>query len=289
MVSLIFDFNNLCIRHYFSKNIEAETSSPNLRLWKYQVIESLYNSLFKEEDIREIILAVDDRKSWRKVYWNRYKESREGKRQVAKIDWNLFHREYELFSNEIRESLPFKVIKTALSEADDIIGVICLEKTEKEFVVISNDEDFLQLSSDRVRIYHPSRMTYVSVENTEDFIIEKCLTGQPKDDIFNIKTPIDWPKDKRKPGFGDVSAKKVMASGYENWLKKEKLEERFHLNRVLIDLKLIPNSVKSRVLNEYNNYKLPDPSMIYDFFKKNNFQGFLDNFTSVENNLMRLY
>ena len=289
MISLIFDFNNLAVRHYFIKDILAETLSPDLQLWKYRVIESIYNSLFKEDDVKEIILAVDDKRSWRKVYWNRYKESREGKRQVAKIDWNVFHKEFESFGNEIQNYLPFKVLKIQSAEADDIIGVICLEKTEKEFVVISNDEDFLQLTSDRVRLYHPLKMTYVSVPDTELFIVEKCLTGQAKDDIFNIKTPIDWPKGKRKPGFGEVSAKKVIKDGYENWLKKEKLEERFHLNRVLIDLKLIPNVVKSRVLNEYNNYRLPDPSLFYEFFKNNNFVGFLEKINSVEQNLMRLY
>jgi hypothetical protein len=289
MITNVFDFNNLCVRHYFIKDVEAETDHPNLQLWRYRIIESVYNSLFKESDVNEILLAVDAKKSWRKLYWSRYKESREGKRDAAKIDWNLFHREYETLCDDIQENLPFKVLRVQTAEADDIIGVICLEKKEKEFVIISNDEDFLQLTSSRVRLYHPAKMTYVSVPDTEKFIVEKCLTGQAKDDIFNIKTPIDWPKDKRKPGFGPVSAEKVMKDGYEKWLEKEKLVERFHINRVLIDLKLIPNAVKSRVLGEYHNYKHPDPSLSYEFFKKNNFTGFLDNMHSVENNLMKLY
>jgi len=289
MISNIFDFNNLCVRHYFVKDVEAESDNPNIQLWKYRIIESVYNSIFKENDVNEIILAVDDRKSWRKLYCNRYKESREGKRQTSKIDWSIFHKEFDQFNNEIHKYLPFKVLKIQAAEADDIIGTICLTQTNKEFVIISVDEDFLQLVSPRIRLYHPLKMTYVSVDDPELFIIEKCLTGQSKDDIFNILTPLDWPKDKRKPGFGEVSAKKVMKEGYEDWLKKKNLEERFHINRVLMDLKLIPNTVKSRILNEYNNYRLPDPALSYEFFKNNNFTGFLEKIHSVEQNFMRFY
>lgn len=287
MTSVIIDFNNLCVRHYFIKDIEAETN-PNIKLWKYNVIESVYNALFKEPNINEMILAIDDSRSWRKKFWPRYKESREGKRKTAKIDWNIFHKEYEKFHNEIQEYLPFKTLKIRNAEADDIIGAICLEKN-KNFIIISNDEDFQQLICSRIKLYHPLRQKYIEIDSAEDFIVKKCLTGQPKDDIFNIKTALDWPKDKRKPGFGEVSAKKVMSEGYENWLKKENLEERFRINRILIDLKLIPKSLKSHIINEYDNYKLPDPSLYYDFFKNNNFTGFLEKIHSVEEKLMKLY
>ena len=108
MISNVFDFNNLCVRHYFVKDVEAETDHPNIQLWRYRIIESVYNSLFKENDVNEIILAVDAKKSWRKLYWSRYKESREGKRDAAKIDWNLFHKEYESLCDDIQENLPFK-------------------------------------------------------------------------------------------------------------------------------------------------------------------------------------
>ena len=288
MVTNIFDMNNLCVRHYFSKDVEAENGRPNINLWKYRIIESIYNSLRKEDDINEIVLAVDDRKSWRKLFWNRYKESREGKRHDSKVDWSIFFDEYEKLTSEITEHLPFKIMKIHLCEADDIIAVICLEREKKQYIVISNDEDFLQLSSDRVRIYNPSKMLYMKVDDTEHFIVEKCLIGQKKDDIFNIITPLDWPKDKRKPGFAEKSAEKVMKEGYKEWLIKNNLERRFQVNRTLIDFKLIPQTIKVRILNEYDNYRMPDPSKIYDFFKKNNFTGFLNDISNVENNLLRL-
>ena len=288
MISLVFDMNNLAVRNYFAKDIGADTPNPDIKLWKFRIIESIYKSLSKEDDVNEVVLAVDDKQSWRKLYWNRYKEKREEQRKESKVDWRIFFKEFELLSKEIHENLPFKIFKIQSCEADDIIAVICLER-QNNYTIISNDEDFIQLVSERVKLYNPSKMMYITYDNTEQFIIGKCLTGQQKDGIFNIITPLDHPADKRKPGFGEESAKKVMAEGYEGWLKKKGLEKRFHTNRVLIDFKLIPQTIKTRILNTYDNYVLPDPSHIYTFFKKNNFKGFLDDYDKVENQFMRFY
>lgn len=289
MISNIWDFNNLCVRNWCVKDIGADTPYPDTKLWKFRIIESIYQALFKSDnDINEVVLAVDDRKSWRKLYWDRYKENREKQREKSTADWSIFFKEFELLQKEFIFHLPFKLLKLQSCEADDIIAVICLERNNY-YTIISNDEDFLQLSSDRIKIYNPKKMSYITCEDTENFVIEKCLTGQAKDGIFNIRTPLDWDVNKRKPGFGAQSAKKVMAEGLENWLKKENLEERFHKNRVMIDFKLIPKTIKTRILNSYDNYKLADPSNIYDFFKNNNFKWFLDNYDKVEDRLMRFY
>jgi hypothetical protein len=126
-------------------------------------------------------------------------------------------------------------------------------------------------------------------KDPEMFVIKKCLTGQSKDDIFNIKTPLNWPQGKRKPGFGDVSAQKVIEQGYQKWLIENKLEERFKINRILIDFNKIPNTIKTRILNTYNRYKLADPSNMYAFFDKNKMLSFLEDFSTVESKLLQLY
>lgn len=287
MTTNLVDMNNLAVRAYCTKEIESDTANPNIQLWKYFIVDSIYKSLFKG-DVNEVILAVDDKKSWRKLYWERYKESRKGKRDSSKIDWDLFHSAYRELTEEIQYTLPFKVLLVENAEADDVIGILAT-KDKGEYVVISNDEDYLQLVSDRVKLYNPNKMTFMECEDTENFIVMKCLTGQPKDDIFNIKTSLDWPLGKRKPGFGEVSAKKVIAGGYKEWLVENNLVERFNVNRTLIDFGRIPNVMRSRILNAYNNYKLADPSMMYGFFSKNKFNGYLEDFTNVESKLLQLY
>jgi 5'-3' exonuclease len=286
----IFDFNNLAVRVFFSKDVEATSGTPNIQLWKYSVINSIYLSLFKD-DINEVILAVDFPKSWRKLYWNRYKESRKPARDKSPVDWNIFHDELNKFRLEIEHHLPFKILSTQYAEADDIIGIICRERQES-YTIISTDEDYLQLCSDNVKIYNPNKTEFMECDDPEMFIVTKSLMGQPKDDIFNIKTPLDHPVGQRKPGFGIKSAEKVIKEGYKEWLKKENLEERYRFNRNLIDFSKIPSSIKFNIFNilkKYDNYKMPDPSKIYTFFNKNKFTGFLEEFTKVEGKLLELY
>lgn len=289
MSTNIFDLNNLAIRTFCSKDIEGTTDNPNIQLWKYFLIDSIYKSLF-HGDVSEVILAVDDRKSWRKLYWDRYKESRKLKRDSSNINWDVFHSEYNNFTSEIRGFLPFKVISAENAEADDVIGILT-QKDNRDYVVISNDEDYLQIVSDHVKVYNPTKMEFMTCDDPEMFVVTKCLTGQSKDDIFSIVVPDDHPKGKRKPGFGAVSAKKVIDSGYKEWLdeKGDEYKKRFRRNRILIDFKLIPNVIRTRILNTYTSYKLAPPDKIYEFFDRNKFGSFLEDFNIVESKLLKLY
>lgn len=261
---------------------------PNLKLWKYYVVDSIYKSLFKGK-VDEIVFAIDDRKSWRKIYWPRYKADRKDKRDKSPINWDIFHREYNNFTEELSNYLPFKMLQVENAEADDVIGVIAL-KDDREYTVISNDKDFTQLVSDRVKIWNPQKEDYVVCGDTVRWIILESLTGQPtKDNIFNILTPLDWPSDKKKPGFGPVSAQKVWDYGWEKWLEEKDLRERFEFNRNLLDFERIPKVVSKRVLNAYNTYTLAPPDKMYDFFVKNNFQGYVADWQNVEFKLLSLY
>jgi len=285
---IVFDFNNLAVRNIFLPMVEAKSGTPNIQLWRFITIDSIIKSLSKYDHVSEVILAVDSPKTWRKLYWPRYKESRKGKRDKSEMDWNIFHKELDQFIEDIEYGLPFKIIKVDNAEGDDVVAVLARE-TGTDTVVVSNDEDYLQLCCDHIKIYNPTKMMYTDCEDTERFLQMKSLMGQPKDDIFNIITPIDHPVGVRKPGFGEVSAKKVLAEGLDQWLEKKKLVERYNLNRNLIDFDRIPKTMQTRILNTYKSYKLADPSNIYKFFQDNGFREYLENFESVEDKLMQLY
>jgi len=288
-MKMLYDGNNLFVRCFFVSSVGASTTNPDYKLWKFLVIDSLYRSLINNKSVTEIILAMDYPKSWRKLYWERYKESRKGKRdKQTGVDWREFFVQMDTFLEEIVEYLPFKVLKLTHCEADDVIAVLCIERND-QYTIVSTDEDFLQLSSSRVKIFNPLKRKYVTCISPRAFIIEKCLTGQSKDDIFNILTPLDYPADKRKPAFGQVKLNRILAVGYEKWLKDNNLTERFLVNRTLMDFNLIPTTIKTRILNTYDSYRLADPSNMYRFFEKNGFKEYVDNFHHVEQQMMRLY
>lgn len=306
---LCCDYNNLCFRMLFIKDVMINTKSPNYALWRYKVFEGIFSLVKQFSSVDEVVIAVDDKNSWRKSYFPRYKESRKKKRDKQDdIDWNNVFKEIDNFRKELKHYMPFKVLKIRSAEADDIIAVLvkyAIENTKKDCIISSNDEDYKQLCSKRVKLWNPMKREYVKCDNPEVFLITKILTGQSKDDIFNVITPSNWgqtegTEGKRKPGFGIKSAEKVLNEGYEKWLENHLNEKKFDIegisykenfkrNSVLIDFNRIPKIITSRVVEEYLNYNFPPPSNMYQFFKKYNMRGFLDEFSKVENVLIKMY
>lgn len=285
----LWDANNLFLRTFFSQAVEGSTETPHYNLWKYLSFDIVFEFIKKDLSIDEVVLAVDSSNSWRYEIFPRYKEARKETREKDQtVDWDSLFREYNSFLEEIKENIPFKVLKIDRCEADDIIGVICNNVLDS-CVVISNDEDYTQLVSDRVQVYVPKNNSYIQCSSPERYLIKASLTGQAKDGIFNIKTPLDWPSDKRKPGFGPASAEKVLTEGYESWLKKNNLVERFELNRTLLDWKKVPQDIQDSIMKEYNEYKFPNASRLYDFFKNRNWKSYIEEFSYVENRLFLLY
>lgn len=285
----VFDFNNLAIRVFFLRMIGAQSSQPDYQLWKFLVFSNIVKSLDRNQGTNEVLIAVDNRNSWRRQYWKGYKASRKPTRDKSGVNWDALHLQMAKLCTEMTNHLPFKVIQIQSAEADDIIGTVCLTYPKNEYVIISTDEDYIQLASPTTKIYNPLKKDFMGVHDPERFLIEKCLLGQKKDDIPNIKTPLDWPKDKKRPPFGEMAMNRVMAEGYEKWLKKNNLEKRFRENKILIDFKMIPKVIQERVLDAYNKYEYPSPDKIYEFVDKNQFQYYIDHFNSLETKLMKLY
>lgn len=277
-------------RLLFLNDVEARSPEPNYDLWRFLFFDNIYKVFYNVPDICEIVLAMDSRNPWRKLYWSRYKESRKLKRDKQDdVDWQRFFNMSNSFLADIKRHIPFKVLKVKSAEADDIIAGIVLNGDKEKYHIVSNDEDFLQLCSENVKLYNPTKKKYVECDNPEDFLVKKCLIGQPKDDIFNIKTPLDHPVGKRKPGFGVKSAEKVINEGYEKWLEKNDLTKRFKVNRILMDFNMIPDTMIERIKGEYFNYEYPEVARIWQFIGRYSWREYQENFDEVEQNLRRLY
>ena len=299
---VLFDFNNLVFRNFFINEVFPHTEKPDFMLWRHNIFNTIYQALWKEKNIVEVVIAVDDKNSWRKSYFPRYKESRKKQRDKSDVNWELMFKNVDKLVSDLKHYMPFKIVKTRSAEADDVIAIIALN-IEKIAVIISNDEDYLQLSSDRIQLYNPQKKKYVECNDTKAFLLEKIMTGQKKDDIFNIITPDDWGKTKEtegknKPGFGPAALKKVLAEGLNVWMEKKQINKiygeidvksNYKRNQILIDFNKIPRTIINRILDQYDNYNFPPPSNMFQFFSKYKMRYFLENFTQVEQKLMELY
>lgn len=295
-VTSIFDMNNLIIRAVHIKDVKTVDKATkkvvdiDWKYWEYIVFSSIYYSLFKVKNVREVVIAIDSKKSWRYDVWARYKEDRKKKKDKNTEEFpydELFER-YKNLAKEFSEHLPIKVMDIDKAEGDDIIGCIT-NRITNDVNIISSDKDFLQLSSKRVKIYDPLKRCTVSHPNPELFLKEQCMIGQAKDSIFNIITPLDWPEGKRKPGFGPKAFEKVMETGIDEYLQEKGLQDRFDFNYKLMSFSEIPEELCDEIMSTYNNYKYPDPSMIWEFIKSKEWPEFIDDFTRIENKFLELY
>jgi len=307
-VTLLFDFNNLVIRIFFGvKEIREDPNNIQWGLWMYNVFNSIYTSLWKFKNVEEVIIALDDSNSWRKSFYNRYKESRKGKKEESKVDWTELYAMMNKLASEFKHHMPFKILKVKSAEADDIIGVLT-KYIKNPCVIIARDEDYFQCFAKHknMRVYDPISQKLYSKEDIGDikeFLLKLIFCGQKKDDIPNIITPNDWgltekTKDKRKPGFGEKAFEKIknnikefIDKGHENKLYgKVDLQENLKRNRILMDFDKIPNTIVDRILQAYNrSHNLPPVDNAYLWFEKYHMKTFMEDMHRIEEKLRVLY
>ena len=94
------------------------------------------------------------------------------------------------------ETLPLTTLAPENIEADDAMAYICQQIYPKsQCILMSTDRDFLQLVSDRVQVWSPTKKKmYVRDTIREEFglesknfIILKCITGDGSDNIPGIR------------------------------------------------------------------------------------------------------
>jgi hypothetical protein len=307
-VTLLFDFNNLAIRSFFGvKEITEDPNDIQWGLWIYNVFNSIYQCMWKFNNVEEVVLAIDDSNSWRKAVYSRYKESRKEKKKDDKIDWDELYKMMSKLANEFKHHFPFKVLKIKSAEADDVIGILT-KHMKNPCVIIARDEDYFQCFAKKknLRVYDPISQTLYSPDDfpdIKDFLMKLVFCGQRKDDIPNIITPNDWgltetTEGKRKPGFGEAAFNKIkddlkgfIENGYTNKLYgRVDLSENLKRNRLLMDFDKIPNTIVDRILDAYNkSNNLPPIENIYLFFEKYSLRTFKEDITKVENKMHKLY
>jgi 5'-3' exonuclease len=94
--------------------------------------------------------------------------------------------------------LPLKVVSIDKTEADDVIAYYSktlISNPDDRIFIVSNDKDYIQLISDNVILYQPTKKEYLTSKLIYDkfklpidnFIIYKTLTGDNSDQVKGIK------------------------------------------------------------------------------------------------------
>ena len=118
--------------------------------------------------------------------WDAFKNATEEK-EAMKIQFSRLI--------EYLDFLPLNVISIDRIEADDTIAYITNKLVKEEVVIMSADQDFLQLVDDRVTVWSPIKKKFYTPElvmkdygvPAHNFLMYKVLMGDKSDNILGVK------------------------------------------------------------------------------------------------------
>lgn len=225
-----------------------------------------------------VVFCLEGR-SWRKDYYEPYKRNRaearaahnEREAEEEKIFWEAF----DEFKNFVSEKTNCTVLHNPQLEADDLIAGFIQNHPEDSHVIISTDSDFVQLIAPNVRQYNGVMETTIThegvldkkgkrvvdkktgaakdVPNPEWLLFEKCMRGDPTDNVFSAYPKVR--KNKLQEAFDDRSKKGFAWNNLmlQRWVDHNGVEHRvlddYERNRRLIDLGHQPDNIKELIVN----------------------------------------
>jgi hypothetical protein len=237
------------------------------------------------KDYGEVVLCADNRKYWRKEFFPFYKAGRKKTREKSDLDWHLIFDMLAKFKLELKENFPYKVLDVEGAEADDIIGVLAPIAVKNENVlIISSDGDFLQLqmynsefnNPHSIKQYNPALKKFLVSAKPEDELKEKIIKGDKGDGIPNVLSTSDcFVRDVRQTPITKGKLEKMMAENYADWTD-DVAKTGFSRNQVLIDLRNIPDEIKTKILNSYEETVPASKGKILDYFIANKLKNLMD-------------
>jgi 5'-3' exonuclease len=194
------------------------------------------NVVFAKDCLRDHI--------WRYSFFSNYKKSRD--ERLLTFNGDIFKYCYNSLIPKLEEKYGVQSCEHSHAEADDIIAVftryIHATYPELKVVIVTNDNDYLQLIDDYTMIVNMKNIDLKSRLSQDPmmYLRTKIILGDKSDNI-----PCVFPK---------CGEKKAQQLAENEELLQEKLnsnseyKERYELNTLLIDMRYIPDSIQEEIL-----------------------------------------
>jgi hypothetical protein len=265
---IIVDFNQVMISNLMMQ-IGNHTNIPiEEGLFRHMVINSLrsYKQKFGEE-YGEMIIACDDKNYWRKQ-----------NREESELNWTNIFDIFNKIKQEIKDNLPYPVIQVDTAEADDIIASLVKHTNDvHKIIILSGDKDFVQLQTQsNVKQYDPVRKKWITHDNPERFLVEHILKGDVGDGIPNVLSDDDtFVADKRQKPLTQKKINKIYNDGAV--LLDSTTDRNFMRNKHMVDLSMVPDSIRTEVINKYLSEQGKDKSKLFNYFINYKLKNMMEN------------
>lgn len=250
---------------------------------------------FKYEYIMNhgLLLVDDDKRTWRKNYFKYYKTNRSIERLSSYINWNLLYKNLNEIKIEIKENVGFYFISEPETEADDIIALVSSyvsDKFKEKILIVSSDKDFIQIHSQNIYQYCPTKRQYISFDTSPtNFLLQKILYGDKTDGIPNYLSEDDSiiNKNKKQKRLMKKRVDVLLNTDYYKVpdLLFEDEKPGFFRNRKIIDFYEIPDHIKNNVLIKFNKIitgDVPAVDKTYKYLKRHSMSYLINSIGDFE-------
>ena len=278
---ILIDFSNVIVGSIMIAHKVPDEERFSEDFIRHLVLNSIraYRTKYKQK-YGEVVICTDFHSSWRKNVFPNYKAHRKAVREKQKeekgLDWSALFDTISRIIVEIDTFFPYKVIKVAHAEGDDVIAVLAKSFKEKS-LIISSDKDFSQLYKYKwVKQFSPMKHKMLNGIDPLEYLKEHIIRGDKGDGIPNILSDDDCIVNgvRQKP----ISKKKVA-----NWLVQDPSEFNDDMkrgwlrNKILIDFDLIPKDIVDAILKQYNEEKKYQQGQLMNYFIKNRLKYLMEN------------
>ena len=282
---LIVDTANTFFRARHSAHRQSDTWDK--LGFAIHVTLSSVNKAWREQKADHVIFCLEGR-SWRKDYYRPYKANRAVARAAltekeAEED-ALFWEAFDNLKSFLAEKTNCTVLQHPELEADDLVAGWISSHPNDHHTIVSSDTDFHQLLAPNVNQYNGIADELHTLDGILDkkgkpvidkktklpkvipdpswILFEKCMRGDPTDNIFSAYPGVRTKGSKNKVGlteaYQDRNSKGFNWNNLmlQRWTDHEGVEHRviddYNRNVVLVDLKAQPDDIKAKITETIN-------------------------------------
>lgn len=273
---IILDLNQVMIANFMAQVGSHTNTKIDEGIFRHMVLNSI-RSLKQKFKGEELIIACDDKRSWRKEIFPYYKSNRKKSREESDVDWSSLFYTLSKIKLEIKDNFQYPVIQVEGAEADDVIATLVIHhasilNTGTHITILSGDKDFKQLQKfGNVSQYDPINKKKIIENLPERSLRELIIKGDRGDGVPNILSSDD-------SIFTGTRQKSISSKKLQQWLEmsedqlcsiNDDISKGWKRNSQLISFDYIPDILQSKIMKEYKSQQSKDKSRILNYLINN--------------------
>ena len=281
---ILVDLNQVMISNLMVSLGNHRNAEVDEGMLRHMILNTLRSNRQKfHDEFGELVICADDKNYWRRQRFPYYKANRKKNRDESELDWTEIFTALNKIREELKEYFPYRVIQIDTAEADDIIGTIIhhegteLNTGSEPFLILSGDKDYIQLHSyANVKQYDPTRKRWVKHSNPHTYLYEHTIKGDSGDGVPNILSPDNCLVigQRQKP----ITQKRLSEWQDINNMNEE-VKRNYMRNKALIDLSEVPEDIKQKILDAWEEENTKTRSKLLNYFIKNRLRNLTESIT----------